>query len=449
MAAPQSRNPPTDGETEQWNLWTTDLVSSSSYHNNGEGLGASVPMVLKSSQRTEASTTMSAFSTTSFNTDSPKTTSSTPYLNPDTLMPTSSVEVSAQENQVQGGSSKPKAGTWGLEQSLDDPKQRKVYFKQVGNVYVYGAYLDLRLAGNFSVRLLSVKNKLHPLEKVACHIHDGAKKVKLYAQAYRMCEDHGKLYEGWIFSCVLPSDMQGLLPTPHAGPKNLPSTVTVVVQNERQVPDHHSTASLDLRIIPTLSEEVYSMQTSSEGHRLRSSPNNKQATHTDSSPPFATRHTANPATTDNAFSARKPKDGRNRITPNHAVNNNTFSATRQKIGVCVPPLFGHLTLSKIVNFIQMCKILGADQVFLYVGNVSSEIRKFLRHQLESDPTVSLVTWTLPGNLTASEDSVWYHGQILAVQVIFRLSLINSLHNRPQPRADASNARTDNSNHISN
>ncbi|XP_070213137.1 beta-1,4-galactosyltransferase galt-1-like [Littorina saxatilis] len=215
--------------------------------------------------------------------------------------------------------------------SSDDTTQRSVRFVNVGGIYVYGAYLDLRQKGNFTVRILALKHdKLQ--DGLVCHIADGEKHLVLYAQAYRTCENHGKTYEGWIYSCVLPKTL-----------KTLPSQISVFPISQRQ---NRSKAmkTLNLKTIPS-----------------------------------------------------------------------EINSRAEQIGVCVPPLFGNLSLSPIINFIQMCKVLGADKIFMYLGAVSSEIKKYLEFHSQSDSSLSVIHWNLPENLSDSEDKIWYHGQLLAVQ----------------------------------
>ena len=213
----------------------------------------------------------------------------------------------------------------------EHPRQRTVDFVRVGDMYVYGAYLDLRRKGNFTVQILALKHN-KDRDSLVCHITAGGKEHVLYAQAYRMCENHGKAYEGWIYSCVLPVTMQ-----------TLPHNISAVSLSPRQT--HGKTlTTLNVKTIPP----------------------------------------------------------------------ETSLAARQ-IGVCVPPLFGDLSLSHLINFIQMCKVLGADTVFMYLGSVSSEIKKFLKYHSINDASLSVIGWDLPKNVSGLEDRIWYHGQLLAVQ----------------------------------
>ncbi|KAL8597466.1 hypothetical protein ACOMHN_047693 [Nucella lapillus] len=208
---------------------------------------------------------------------------------------------------------------------------RSVDFTPVGSMYVYAAHLDLRQKGNATARIFVLRHKKDQNHLVCFFIGDRGKNYTLYAQPYRMCENHGKEYEGWIYSYTLPSNLQ-----------TLPGEISVASYNQKYV--QHKRVALKLKVIPP------------------------------------------------------------RAQP-HAEN----------IGVCVPPLFGHLTLASIINFIQMCKVLGAGRVFMYVGAASSEIKKFLTYHSQKDASLSVIDWNLPGNVTASRDKVWYHGQLLAIQ----------------------------------
>ncbi|KAK7489296.1 hypothetical protein BaRGS_00019404 [Batillaria attramentaria] len=210
-------------------------------------------------------------------------------------------------------------------------RNRTAEFIKVGDVYIYGAFLDLRVSGQFTVRLLTLQHRRHQ-DSLVCRVYDRGEHHILFTQAYKMCENHGKLYGGWIYSCVLPNTIQ-----------TLPSHIDVLPLSER-LNQNRTFTTLPLRTIPA--------ETKSETTR---------------------------------------------------------------IGVCVPPLFGDVTLSLIVNFIQMCKILGADAMFLYMGSVSVELRTFLEHHSKHDAAISVTQWRMPENLTESDDKIWYHGQVLAIQ----------------------------------
>lgn len=210
-------------------------------------------------------------------------------------------------------------------------RHRTTHFVKVGQMYVYAAFLDLRKAGQFTVRMFTLQHHADR-DSLVCRVYDRGEHQTLFAEAYKMCENHGKMYGGWIYSCVLPTTIQ-----------TLPSHVDVLPLSQR-LQQNKTFTTVRLKTIPA--------ETKSE---------------------------------------------------------------KRKIGVCVPPLFGDVPLSSIVNFIEMCKLLGADTVFLYVTNSSWEMREFLHYHSKHNEALSVVEWNMPENLTVSLDTIWYHGQLLAIQ----------------------------------
>lgn len=206
-----------------------------------------------------------------------------------------------------------------------------VSFEKVGAIYIYDAYLDLREPGKITVRLLALQHS-HNQDSIICNVSHGEKDYMAHAEIYRMCDNHGKAYEGWIYSCKMPNTIS-LLPT----------HISVSLMSQR-FSLNRTIRNLKLKTIPPIK------------------------------------------------------------------NNNS-----QHIGVCVPPLFGDINLSSLLHFIEMCKILGAKMVFLYVESLSSELSKFMEFQSEHETIVSVIDWNLPENLSTITDQIWYHGQVLAIQ----------------------------------
>ena len=86
----------------------------------------------------------------------------------------------------------------------------------------------------------------------------------------------------------------------------------------------------------------------------------------------------------------------------------------QSFGVCVPPLFGNITPSQLVEFVEMTRLLGARHFVFY--NHSSP-----RFALSSELSLALrfyqhlgVATTIPWRLPTSDRDVWYKGQLLAI-----------------------------------
>ena len=83
-----------------------------------------------------------------------------------------------------------------------------------------------------------------------------------------------------------------------------------------------------------------------------------------------------------------------------------------KIGVCVPPLFGDISLSMLLQFLELGKIQGIQHFTFYLYDVKDSIRKILHHYQQKGE-VTLIEWILPENISPRE--IWYNGQMLAIQ----------------------------------
>jgi hypothetical protein len=84
----------------------------------------------------------------------------------------------------------------------------------------------------------------------------------------------------------------------------------------------------------------------------------------------------------------------------------------REFGVCVPPLFGHIPSTTIVEFIELTQLLGAQHITFYVHEASAEMRRVLSFYTEDDErrAVRMLPWALP----VPPRAVWYHGQLLAI-----------------------------------
>jgi len=53
------------------------------------------------------------------------------------------------------------------------------------------------------------------------------------------------------------------------------------------------------------------------------------------------------------------------------------SRRRADFAVCVPPLYGAITASTLVQFVELTRLLGATQIIFYVSRVSEPVQRFL------------------------------------------------------------------------
>jgi len=92
------------------------------------------------------------------------------------------------------------------------------------------------------------------------------------------------------------------------------------------------------------------------------------------------------------------------------ANNNNV----KEYAVCVPPLWGkELTLTNFIEFIELNRILGASEFFLYNEDMNEEILKAAK-TYESLGVVNLMPWNLPRYIN-NFHGIHYHGQLAAIQ----------------------------------
>ena len=86
-------------------------------------------------------------------------------------------------------------------------------------------------------------------------------------------------------------------------------------------------------------------------------------------------------------------------------------------GVCVPPLWGVVNQNRLVEFIELTKLLGADYFYFYqyTGDIDENYSnpntdQVLQYYSESG-LVRAYNWNLP----VPHENLWYFGQYLAIQ----------------------------------
>lgn len=95
--------------------------------------------------------------------------------------------------------------------------------------------------------------------------------------------------------------------------------------------------------------------------------------------------------------------------PVFRVRNTDATDRKEDFGICVPPLFGHIPSTTLVEFVEFSRILGANHFVFYHHQVSREITKALSYYANRG-TVTTIRWDLP----VDDKTVWYHGQLLAI-----------------------------------
>lgn len=84
------------------------------------------------------------------------------------------------------------------------------------------------------------------------------------------------------------------------------------------------------------------------------------------------------------------------------------SDTRYNFTVCIPPLYGHISQLKLIEFIEVTRILGANHFTFYDHDVSESTKKVLA--IFGDNVVEVKLWKHP----LSDKVLWYKGQSASV-----------------------------------
>lgn len=85
------------------------------------------------------------------------------------------------------------------------------------------------------------------------------------------------------------------------------------------------------------------------------------------------------------------------------------NSTRRDFAVCVPPLFGHIPSTTLVEFIELTQVLGGQHFTFYLHEASLEMTRVLDFY-QHHGVITVVPWELP----VPPRSLWYHGQLLAI-----------------------------------
>ncbi|CAH1794697.1 unnamed protein product [Owenia fusiformis] len=93
---------------------------------------------------------------------------------------------------------------------------------------------------------------------------------------------------------------------------------------------------------------------------------------------------------------------------------------RHEFGVCVPPIFNiwdKITRQKLVEFLEMTTILGADHFYMYIfrgeetDRIINEDLQCVLESYEEAEKLTLYDWNVP----VSKEDIHYYGQLLSIQ----------------------------------
>ena len=85
--------------------------------------------------------------------------------------------------------------------------------------------------------------------------------------------------------------------------------------------------------------------------------------------------------------------------------------SRRRFTMCVPPLFGHVNIHKLIEFIEASHLVGAEHIYFYNFKIEEDVMNLLKYYV-SLGLVTVVNWQIPDMI---DRVIWYHGQIIGIQ----------------------------------
>ena len=186
-------------------------------------------------------------------------------------------------------------------------------------LYVYSAYWDARTSPPYIRVMAILARKKKDKIKVSCCMGG----LNVNASVYEMCENHNKMFGGFIFSFPVDKDRK-------------PCHVTLEVKEEGSLVITMANVSL-IEIAPL--------------------------------------------------------------------------AAKYEFGVCIPPLFGDIEKGKLVEFIELNQLLGAQHFIFYNFHISKKESREILEYYQSRGILTVIPWNLPTQV--KDTSIWYHGQLIA------------------------------------
>jgi len=276
--------------------------------------------------------------------------------------------------------------------------------------FVYSAYFDDRYEEKLVhiMALLSLSKNNRRL-KVFCHFTAGKSFLTEEATFYELCENHGKMFGGFILSCRVPggaTDVCSVNVTMEITPVHrlykTPQTQWHVVAVSRLSPSPPAASMSEPRLNPTPSPSSPTVK----HHR-------DQYTATqvlDQTLPVNDRSGNSVDTSNNNVSI--DLENRNQsfkgIIDHIQIENSVFPFN---YSVCIPPLFGTIQPLKLIEFIELNLLLGFQHFIFYTGALSDKnINQVLQYYSEKN-IVTFIDFVLPEIVT--KPKIWYNGQLSA------------------------------------
>lgn len=87
------------------------------------------------------------------------------------------------------------------------------------------------------------------------------------------------------------------------------------------------------------------------------------------------------------------------------------SSANHNYGVCVPPLFGSVNHSRLIEFMEFTQYFGAKK-FIFYDHEIKDVKSLIALEYYTNKTIAtIIPWKLPNDILDTE--IWYHGQLIA------------------------------------
>ncbi|XP_059152633.1 beta-1,4-galactosyltransferase galt-1-like [Physella acuta] len=235
-------------------------------------------------------------------------------------------------------------------------------------VYVYSAFMDDRKEKRF-IRILTLTSQNFAVTyNIYCYFNDSISAPPVKAVFYQLCENHARMFGGYFYSCPVPDSLEtnseGLNYIVISASKHGPRIKLNVLQIQ---PPKYKIPFLDA--YPQEKDSPLSSQILNVNLNV---PSDKQT------PPTTT----GPSNTE--------------FQPSFAI--------------CVSPLFGNVNPYRLIEFIELSRLLGAEHFYFYNHSLPEPVSRVLRFY-SNRKIATVLPWRLPSIVPGA--GIWYNGQLLA------------------------------------
>lgn len=86
-------------------------------------------------------------------------------------------------------------------------------------------------------------------------------------------------------------------------------------------------------------------------------------------------------------------------------------SVQSEYAVCIPPLFGNVNSSRLIEFMEITRYFGAEKFIFYSLGIQDQRSNLALDYYTNKSLASVIPWKLPENI--KDAHIWYHGQLIA------------------------------------